>query len=99
MTNWPAAYRRAGPPMPDLSRGLCVPGNSALPPEAWTADATPDQHEAALHACRACPVRQPCAEWAITSMPGLQSFRGVIGGMSGRSQVEAERRRRRAKPA
>ena len=87
--SWPPPYH---PPaaMPDLSVGLCIGHRAGLP-----ADATPAEAEDARHACAACPALQRCREWAVTSMPGLGSFAGVIAGMS-RQQIEAERARRRA---
>ena len=82
------------PRMPDLSEGRCVPGHSAIPPEAWTAEAAPDEREAAILACASCPVLAACREYAIESMPGLCGVTGILAGMN-RKQIEDERRRRR----
>jgi hypothetical protein len=80
--------------VPDLSAGRCQPGRSALPPGAWAGDGTPAEHRAAAFLCEACSCLAPCREWAVTAMPGLAHFAGVIGGMT-RGMLEAERARRR----
>jgi Transcription factor WhiB len=79
---------------PDLSAGHCVTGAAGLPLGAWDDGADPAEREAAVHACGSCPVLTECRNWAVT-MPGAHSYGGVIGGMMGCGQVQAERARRR----
>jgi len=73
------------PPMPaQLARGQCArPGAN---PDLWTSQ-SPADREVAIAICRRCPVREPCASWALT-LPLADS--AVYGAMTA-----SERRRAR----
>ncbi len=75
---------------PDLSAGRCAPGNSALSPEAWSADATPAQRWAAVRHCEACPVLAACREHAVTAPYAPAG--GITAGLT-KVQLDAERKR------
>jgi Transcription factor WhiB len=88
----PAPFIPAPPPMPEaLRRGTCV---SHPDPRLWEATRNPGRREQALALCAACPVLQPCREWALQLSPFMDRNIGIVGGylVADRDRLRRQRR-------
>jgi Transcription factor WhiB len=80
------------PPAPFFADGLCTR------PEFrgrywWTSD-QPGERARALAVCSACPVRAPCAEWALRVT--FKDTTAIYGGMTADARRKLSTARRRA---
>ena len=73
------------PPMPDLSRGVCVTG--ALPGAYWTSKLNVERSAARL-ACTTCPVLEACRAWSM-NLPASDAT--IYGGMTAKERVGRKR--------
>jgi hypothetical protein len=75
---------------PDLSEGLCLPGRSALPADAWTSNGRTSDELLSLRLaaaeCTRCPVLEPCRDWAVAHAANEP---GIIGGLTRGQRREA----------
>ena len=80
--------RRGGKDMSWRDHGRC----RGYDPELFYPDDEEDPAYEAKQVCDACPVREPCLEYAIN----VREKAGVWGGMTARERRRLVRRRRRA---
>jgi hypothetical protein len=85
-------YSPVLPRQPDLSQGKC----SHHPQPGWWTSRSAPEREAAMHVCRSCPLREPCAAWSL-SLPVTDTT--IYGGMTATERIRARHERAAAAPA
>lgn len=82
------------PRMPDFSAGRCASPSAS--PDWWTSS-DPQERQAAIWACKSCPVLAACAEWSL-SLPSTDTT-GIFGAMTAGERVRTRRERQAAAQA
>ena len=65
--------------MPDFRDGACMDWRSSLHPRAWVGNGSPEETEAAMAACRTCPLLAACGAW-LASLPARKRPAGIVAG-------------------
>ncbi|HCU92944.1 MAG TPA: hypothetical protein DHU96_09480 [Actinobacteria bacterium] len=77
------------PRRPDFSAGRCCsPGAD----RGWWTSHDQREREAAIWACKSCPVLAACREWAMSSLPIADT--AVYAAMTANERIQARRRER-----
>jgi hypothetical protein len=79
------------PQPPELRHGLCT----RHPHPGWWCSPNAGEIEAALRICHACPVEQPCRDWAL-SLAAVDDQISTLGGLTAPTRAAIRKQRRRA---